>query len=88
MLVDHVLCSLNADNFKLHSLVGHDLCVLISKIINGEHYLGWLFIVTHFTPNHLKSSQRNIGCNLLIDPWNLLKVNPLNLQDLHYSLSD
>jgi hypothetical protein len=88
MLADQVLCSLNADHFKLLSLVGHDLCLPISKIYNCEHFLGSLFDINRFTLSQLKSSQLNIGCNLLIDAWNLFKTNPLNLQDCHYSLSD
>ena len=51
MLVDQVLCSINADHFKLLSLNGHDICLIVSKIVNGEYYLGSLFVITHFTPN-------------------------------------
>jgi hypothetical protein len=39
MLVDQVLCSLNADHLKLISLVGHDLCLILCKIFSGEYYL-------------------------------------------------
>jgi hypothetical protein len=81
-LVDKVLCSINADYFKLLSLVGHDLCLLNTNLVNAEHYRGSLFDTKHAPKILLKSVQLNIWCNLLIDPWgNYIEVNPLNLYE-------
>ncbi len=66
VLVDNVLCSLKCDHFQLLNLVGHDLCLILSKIFNSEYYLFSKFVITHAAPIILKSSHFNIGCNLLI----------------------
>jgi hypothetical protein len=78
ILIDQVLCFLNTDYVKLLSLVGHDLCLINTKLLNVKH--SYLLDIMDATPDFLKSVHLNIGYNLLIDSWgNPIIVDPLNL---------
>jgi hypothetical protein len=83
MLVDKVLCLLMTDYIKRLSLVGYDLCLLNTNLVNVEHNKGSLLNIEHVTKIILlKSVHLNIWCNLFIDPrGDRIEVNPLNLHD-------
>ncbi len=73
---------------KLIYLVGHDLCLLCTKLFDVELYLGSLVDIVHLTPIKLKSELLKIGCNLFMDSWrNFIEESPLNLKESRQNLT-
>ncbi len=89
ILVDQVFCLIMTDYVELLSLVGNDLCLINTNLVNVERYRGSLFDIKYATKILLKSVHLNIGCNLLIDPWRCrIEVSPLNLHESQEPLPD